>query len=520
MVAISPDLQAKFAKIQGQSAGACDSPPGGNVKSMIQSDPRGDKMAEIAKSIGMNERCQKQSRTFSDQSMMDSDTMAVAGGLWGVAGAASSTTVTNNVNENQMQESGCGSFAIAASTILNETANISCTLNSSLTGQTTEVNAGARITLKTVRPSQEAIKDINAKIAKMNTDLKEVSIGYPPVQFMPEEVAKNALIAHQNIVKTQADALKSYIAENPTSANVKDTKVNMTLNNSVKLKASQNITASHQTKMEDSIKKIAAASAQQRMSADLGFNASSPNSKSIIQNKVNNIFSSEKKNIEEKIQNSFTKAVSSNEILVEVEGSIIGSELNLDMMVQTSVQTSQAVKSGISIGHRVAAEMGAELLTTSESDAKAAGFDDLVREANEGLAKQIRAKGESDAATMGGMGDALGGIFSGLGLLVVLPLLIFLGVLFFAPRLVTGIIPPQLRTPLIIGIIVLIAVLIFTGFFRKSDRRRFPISSEFMSVDDELADTLGYVVTETKGQKNKMPYEDFNFTAGGTWKLN
>ena len=512
MVAISPDLQDKFGKIQGQSAGACDSPPGGNVKSMVNSDPKGDKMADIAKSIGMDEKCQKQSRTFSDQSMMDSDTLAVAGGLWGVAGAANSTTVTNNINENQMQESGCGSFAIAASTILNETANISCTLNSSLTGQTTEVNAGARITLRTVRPSQEAIKNINETITKLNGDLKDVSIGYPPVQFMPEEVAKNALIAHQNIVKTQADALKAYIAENPTSANIKDTKVNMTLKNSVKLKASQNITTSHQAKMEDSIKKIAAASAQQRMSADLGFNASSPNSKSIIQNKVNNIFKSEKKNIEEKIQNSFTKAVSSNEILVEVEGSIIGSELNLDMMVQTSVQTSQAVKSGISIGHRVAAEMGSELITTSESDAKAAGFDDLVREANEGLAKQIKAKGESDAATMGGMGSA----FSGLGLLMLIPLLLILGVLFFAPKLVSAFIPPQLKMPIMIGVLVLIVLL----FFGVVAFRRFPVSSDFMSVDDELADTLGYMVTETKGQINKKPYEDFNFTAGGTWLLN
>jgi len=71
-----------------------------------------------------------------------------------------------------------------------------------------------------------------------------------------------------------------------------------------------------------------------------------------------------------------------------------------------------------------------------------------------------------------------------------------------------------------IGIIVLIVVLIFSGFFSKSDRRRFPVSTEFMSVDDELADTLGYMITETKGQINKKPYEDFNFTAGGTWRLN
>jgi hypothetical protein len=41
-----------------------------------------------------------------------------------------------------------------------------------------------------------------------------------------------------------------------------------------------------------------------------------------------------------------------------------------------------------------------------------------------------------------------------------------------------------------------------------------------MSVDDNLVDTLGYQVTTTKGRINKKPYEDFNFTAGGTWQLN
>jgi hypothetical protein len=40
-----------------------------------------------------------------------------------------------------------------------------------------------------------------------------------------------------------------------------------------------------------------------------------------------------------------------------------------------------------------------------------------------------------------------------------------------------------------------------------------------MSVDDDLTDTLGYVVTNTKGEINKKPYEDFNFTTGGTWQL-
>ena len=519
MVAISPDLQDKFGKLQSSQASACNTPPADNVKSMIK-DKGADKMADIAKSIGMDEKCQKQSRTYSDQSMFDTDTMAGAITIFGGGMASNSTTDTKNINEDSMMESGCGTFSVAASTILNETANISCTLNSSLTGSTTEVNAGARITVRTIRPSIAAIKDINATIVKLNGDLTKVSTTYPPVHLMDPAIAKNALTAHQNIQKTQAETIQKYIEENPTSADMNDTKINASLKNTVKLKSSQTITTNHKAKMEDSIKSIAAAAAEQKLGQDLGFRAGSANSKQIVQQKVDNIFKSEKKNIEEKISTSFTKAVSSNEILIEVQGAINGSELNLDMMVQTNVQTSQAVKSGISIGHRVAAELGAEILTTTDTSSKSAGFDDLVREANEGLAKQIKAKGESDAASLGAMGDAMSGMFSGMFLMMLLPLLVILGVLFFAPKLVSGFIPPPLKIPLMIGIVVLIVMLIFGGVYSStSEKRKWPVSTEFMSVSGDRADTLGYMITNTKGRINKKPYEDFNFTAGGTWQI-
>lgn len=526
MVAISPELQDKFKKAQGRgetpgNINACSTPPGKNVTAMVKKDG-GNKLADIAKSIGMDEKCQKASSTSSVQDMMDTDSVAVAAGLWGVGAAANSTTVTSNRNDDAMMEQGCGAFSVAAATILNETANISCTLNSALQGSTTEVKAGARITIRTVRPSDDVVTKNNNTIKAMQAKIAETAQKDIPVYMMRnEKIAMHRYDKLEKSVQALSDSLDLYILNNSSNATVRNTNFNLKINNSLTMKSDQRLESSHKKSLQESIRSIAGAAAEQKMSADLGFRAGSANSKQAIQTKVDNIFRSEQKNIEEKITNSFVKAESSSEVLMEIQGGMDGNDILIDMMVQTNVQTTQAVSSGIEIGHRVAAELEADILTMSDNEVKSAGFDDLVREANEGLAKQIESKGKSDADTMGGMGDAIGGIFSGLGLLVMLPLLIFLGVLFFAPRLVTGIIPPQLRTPLIIGIIVLIVVLIFTGFFSsKSDRRRFPTSTEFMSVDDELADTLGYMITETKGPINKMPYQDFNFTAGGTWRLN
>jgi hypothetical protein len=532
VLSIPPDLATDFAKVQGEkdaegnviksgNAGACKGGPK-NVKSMIKADPGGKKMADIAKSIGMNETCQKASTAYSDQSMTDVDTMAGAISIFGGGMASNSTTVTNNINDSAMQEKGCGSFAVAASTIMNETASISCTLNSTLTGQTTEVNQGARITVKTKRPSQAAIALILESTNKQQANIAAAAI--KDVVIRPgtsDAVAQMKFDAKQKMIDGLTKALEKHIEENPTSADLVDSTINARINSKVKLKSEQKITVAHQNKIGDSIKSIAAAAAEQKMSADLGFQASSANSKQLIQQRVNNIFESEKTSIDEKITNSFTKAVSSNEILIEIEGAIRASDLNLDMMVQTNVQTSQAVKSGISIGHRVAAELGSEVIGSQEDETKSDGFNDLVKAANDGLANQIKAKGESDAASLGAMGEAMGGMFSGMFLLMLLPLIIILGVLFFAPKLISGFIPPQLKVPLMIGLVILIVLLVlyYMGVFSSESRRSFPNSTEFMSVDDELADTLGYMVTETKGPINKKPYEDFNFTAGGTWLL-
>lgn len=498
-----------------------------NINSMSKGDPEAA-AADIAKSIGMDQECQKAASSHLSQNLVDTDTMAGAITLFGGGMASNSTTTSNLDVGSSMMEKGCGSFAVAASTIMNETASISCTMNSTLTGQTVVVKSGAKITVKTKRPSTEVSAAILNVTAKQTDKLAEIIM---KDTFIPANIPERMVALYMrkmdlkeaNVARYQK-AMADYNDSFPINADLVNSRLDLTINSAIKLKSEQNIQASHKAAISNSIKNIALAAAEQKMSADMGFQAGSANSRQIIQNKIDNMYTDEKTAIDEKITNSFTKAVSENEILIEIEGSIIGSDIKADMSIQTNVQTAQAVKSGISIGHRVAAEMTSDILSHQEGDTTIAGMDDLVKEANDGLAKQILAKGESDAATLGAMGDAMGGMFSGLFsgmfLLMLLPLIVILGVLFFAPKLVAGFIPPQLRVPIMIGVVVLIIFLVFGAMKSKSDRRRFPISSEFMSVDDNLADTLGYQVTTTKGKINKKPYEDVNFIAGGTWQLN
>jgi hypothetical protein len=531
MVAIPQVLVNEYTRDYGKSdnerKAACEgkSKDGSNVKKMIRSDTDGKKMEGIAKSLGMDETCQKAASVYSNQAVTDTDTMAGAIGLFGVGFAASATTVTDNTNDAQMMENGCGSFAVAASTIMNETANISCVLNSTLTGTVVEITQGTRIQFSTRRPTPEAQTRILESVDKLSANHTRVALKtVSPALIGNTEVALASIARLEKATESMERSILRYMELFSINADVVGSTINMALTATAKVTTDQQIEASHKTKIGESIKAIAAAACEQQMDADLGFQALGANSRQLIENRVTNAYVSDKTNIDEKITNSKTVVNSDNVIEMVIEGSVKSSEINLDAMVQTSVQTSQAVKSGIAIGQRIASELTADLLSGQSSDVDSAGFTELVEATHKGITDQIGAKGKSDADTFKGMGDGLGsvfsGLFSGMALLVLLPLLLFVGVLLFAPKLVSGFIPPQFRIPIIIGVVVLILFLVFVVFKSKSDRRRFPRSSEFMSVDDNLVDTLGYQVTTTKGRINKKPYEDFNFTAGGTWQLN
>lgn len=80
-------------------------------------------------------------------------------------------------------------------------------------------------------------------------------------------------------------------------------------------------------------------------------------------------------------------------------------------------------------------------------------------------------------------------------------------------------IPPRLRVPIMIGIVILIGVvLFFSGVFRKRDTRRIPDGRGFIDVGEDLA--LGYMVkTEKDTYWDGEPFEHVNFAVGGTLKV-
>jgi hypothetical protein len=155
------------------------------------------------------------------------------------------------------------------------------------------------------------------------------------------------------------------------------------------------------------------------------------------------------------------------------------------------------------------AVMSAQAKATAHNDMKQEnkGLEDLKKAQMDGLAKQIEQSQKNKPG--GGMGG-----FGGFGLMMMLPILIVLGVLFFAPNLISSFLSPKM---IIIGVVIFVIFFGGAAFFMSSNRRR---SREMMSVSPSRLDDLGYMVTETKGYVNKKPYEDFQFKTGGTWQLN
>lgn len=504
---------------------------GANARSML-TKPNSEKTVEgVSDALGLKEKCKKKARAFAELEMSDSDGIMVGVSPFAIGGGAIATTSTSNTNDAEMVEEGCGQFAASLATISNETASISCTLNSAMTGKEVTVDSSSAIIIRTKRPSLRAQQLIQQTVLAMNNTLNDAIQKDPhPAVYEDRELAKYTLKINADNVSEARQALQDYGKLFTINAPLRNSTLDIHLNSSMKMKTHQSLEANHKTSINDSIKAIAEATAESKMSQKLGFQALSPNARQYLKNAVSSAFESQKEAVDSKITKSFTKATSDNKIIIEVEGAIEGNDIKLDLMAQTNIQTSFAVKTGVLIGQSVATQALVDVASRTTSLTESAGFDDLVREAGESLKGVIGAKGESDGETFRGFGEGLSAfgdsiagifssIFSGLSLFLMIPLLLILGVLMFAPKLVEKFIPPKYRGMLILAAIVGIVLVVLFSLGSKSESRRFPVSSEFMSVDDDLADTLGYQVTTTKGKINKKPYEDFNFTAGGTWHL-
>ena len=421
-------------------------------------DPN-NSLGEIAKKAGLSETCQKIAQTKTRQFMNETKAAAMIITPFGGGGFAASNNQASLDLDNAMKESGCGAFAITANTILSSTANITCNFNSTTSGNETVANSSNRINFKTISPSQEVAKDIQNTILEMGRDINVSAMLLQNARQGAKEsdaVFELRLLKLEGAVLALIESKNQFQKINPLRANVTNSNLNFRIDSSMKVRSEQQMTAAVGAALTIETANVAAAVAFNKISQITGVNALTNDTKTMIQNKVNNEVVNQTKNINHIINNNKATANSDNSIDIEIAGSVEGLNLDVGIKSQMDIAAQQLVKTAVNIGNTISAKIVAEIYSTNEQATRSAGLDDLIKASNDGLAEQLEISNEGSNKLMSSFTGIFGSIFM-IGTLIAIAVVLFLPIVI--PSL-ANIFPPPVKYALI----AILAYLIIAWF--------------------------------------------------------
>jgi hypothetical protein len=323
--------------------------------------------ADLAKATGMDQVCVKQ----ADLNVTNFTASGSAQAGWGAAdvGFESTLTLTNQ----KMSEAGCGQFAMNINNQMNSVKDINCNIKSKQTSVSTQQVAGNSIELETIPRTKEE----NANLAELQKDLKELK-----QQAM-------LLLANPNITK---DKLEIFLKLNET--NQKDTKElinsykrdiiisNSSIIQSIVQKQAGSISIQNE-QVENIVKAqkvLAKVTAENKLAQELGVNALSPNSKSLIENNVENSSLFSNTNVENTVNSVQLKQIGTNSLRLLSAGNILIDKSTISQSIVQDLVIKALIGNASRSGIQIASEIMSEATGAIASDGKSKGLEAVLEE--------------------------------------------------------------------------------------------------------------------------------------------
>lgn len=391
---------------------------------------------QLAKTMGMNEKCKTEASNSSTSASVSANANAF------IFSAAAQGSMTQ-MNED-MKSSGCGDFFLNSQNILTNNNSISCTLNDISQNSSAEANENATINIKTLPISttdQKTIDDINNSIVKLT-------------------------LAQQNpkYSKVLEDAIDRLSETAQVIANRDITITNSTLKNDVKttIKQISTIDTSTQTKLVSDYKNIAKAAAVQSLQSTLGTQALPPNTRSIVNDNVENNTSNINNTIQEIVQKNTTTVNQNGNITMQASGNVTIKDSYVGNDLQAQIVSKAITQSAIAQGVAVASNMVNDATSDTSSKSISKGIEDLAN---------ALGKANSDAIAKSGKAGSISPIAY-----IVIGICGLVALFFFG--MAKGILPPVSKGPKamigwVMGIIMIVALIfvIWWFFFHKKKKK-------------------------------------------------
>lgn len=332
--------------------------------------------ATLGKANGMDATCQQKAKSsganFAASANLDTPI--------GSAGAQ----ISGSQYDSEMEQAGCGTFISDIKNQLNSVAQINCTIKSNQTSVSNEQFAGNSITLKTLPLSDREQANLDNLTNKLfNAQMQAMTIA------TSSKLSNETVDLLKKINSNTISAIEKLIANYNRDINIRGSQITQSINQS--MTSSISLSTSQTDSIVSSQKMLAEATAENKIKQELGFQALSPNIKSLINSNTQNssLFSNQSVN---EIVNSIKLSQSgSNNIVIECPGSIdledtvISQSLVQDMVVKAIV--ADAVSSGTQIATDMLNSASSKLVAEGSSK----GADALVQALGEANANAIKA---------------------------------------------------------------------------------------------------------------------------------
>lgn len=467
--------------------------------------PSPEKYAEVAKAMGMSDKCVIESRNLSKEASTSSSAVVITP----VGGGAATVNTNENSHDLGMSAAGCSKVSLTVNTINESERQMTCNMNTTLSEQSGAASVTNSLEIKTVRFSEAKTANITAMHVKMFDKLSDLLLamtnGLEPKMAPPgssSEVVRIMAKLHQGrldlLERNYNNLAKSYeksLDMNRLSADIIDADINQVIDSTIDVKVQQEISESVKNTLIEEMKSVATAVVLDQTSTSLGPNALPQSEKDTLISKVNSEIDKQKTDISESISKNSMSVDNSNKIILQVEGSIRGGEVNQAIASQVSLVVMQQVKKSIEIGTQIAEEYIADTQTTTIDESIVEGQDAIINATEAGRAAradammqnnadQIKAVGEAVAAPISAVGDVVGKVAGAGMMLMLLPILVMGGLAVggfiilpkLAPKIaaMSGMSPGMIKIALGITVVVVLALLGYFWLYPKFKQSKEP----------------------------------------------
>tara|TARA_B100000035_G_scaffold315454_1_gene336402 strand:- start:3625 stop:5004 length:1380 start_codon:yes stop_codon:yes gene_type:complete len=387
-----------------------------------------------------------------------------------------SSNETDNKLRESLQKDGCGDiFANINSQIQAQEAML-CEISNKSSKQSISVNENASITIN-AKPWSEAARKTNLGALGPKPASVAVAIAGARTEFQAKMIEKS----HEEDLKAWQTAYNQAVGETI----LKNSTFKLEVGSQIQqINSTSNVS---KTQLLNHFKAAATAAAVSKVQSKSGLGSTPQQLKKIVANNLNS------KNTE--ITNSINNSLTSTHIQASTGGNIellVTGYANLDNLyfdehIQSRMIAQNIAQNATNLGNTIASNILSKASTSSDTKQDSSGEEALLKQIYAGQVKMAAQANKSP----------LGGLFSGAALMFLLPAIIFIAVIFFAPHLVEDFLPGPLKY-VAVGVLAYFILAYFIGFwpFGRSEKRYIPDLPFY-----EFAD-LGY---------KEVPYKNFNY---------